>query len=85
MQLIIFAAVNFSNFRLYQITKSKRWISFVGGIGCLVALGILMFESGITYPENLWILAIMFTLSFSIEIIYRKITGRKLKRNLDRN
>lgn len=78
--LIIFAAVNFSNFRLHKATCSKRWISMIGSISCLVALSVLVLESELVLAENMWVLVIMITLAFLIEFIYRKIAGRQLKR-----
>ncbi|MFQ5782493.1 MAG: APC family permease [Nitrosopumilus sp.] len=74
--LLIFAAVNFSNFRLHKKTRSRKWISMIGGIGCLAALSVLIFESKITSIENIMIFVIMVGSSFVIEIIYKKITNR---------
>lgn len=81
--LIIFAAVNYSNFKLYKSTRSKRWISMVGCIGCILALGILLYESELISVDNYWIFAAIIIASFSIEIIYRKTTGRGLGHGLD--
>ncbi|KER06491.1 Proline-specific permease ProY protein [Marine Group I thaumarchaeote SCGC AAA799-E16] len=78
--LLIFAAVNFANFRLSKKTSSKKLISFTGCIGCLVALGVLVWESKITSPENIWIFISMIVVAFAIEIVYRKISNRRHKR-----
>lgn len=78
--LLIFAAVNFANFRLHKKTFSKKWISLVGSFGCIVALGVLVWQSKITSPENIWIFVIMVSAAFVIEIIYRKISNRTHKR-----
>ena len=77
--LLIFAAVNFANFRLHKKTHSRKWISLIGCIGCLIALGVLILESEITSPENIWILGTMIAVAFVIEIIYRKISKREHK------
>ena len=78
--LLIFAAVNFANFRLHKKTSSIKWISLIGSIGCFVALGVLIWQSENTSPESIWILVIMVGMSFLIEIIYRKISNRTHKR-----
>ena len=78
--LLIFTAVNFSNFRLYKKTHSKRWISMMGFVGCIVALGVLVWQTGITSPENILIFIIMIIAAFGIEIIYRKIANRTHKK-----
>ena len=43
--LLIFAAVNFANVRLYQETNSRRWISFLGTVACLAAVIVLLFQT----------------------------------------
>ncbi len=82
--LLIFAAVNYANFKLYKQTESKRYISLCGMIGCSIALGILVWYTGSTNPNDLLILGAMISLSFLVELIYRKITGRSLKSLLDK-
>jgi len=77
--LVIFAAVNFSNVRLAPNTGSKRWVSAVGGMLCLIALVILILQRAMTAPKELWILLAMVGLAFLTEIIYRKSTGRTIK------
>jgi len=79
--LLIFAAVNFANFRLYKKTYSKKWISLIGCIVCFMALGVLIWESELTSPENIWIFVMMVGIAFVIEIIYRKISNRRHKCN----
>jgi amino acid transporter len=78
--LLIFAAVNFANFRLHKKTLSKKGISLIGGIGCVMALGILIWQAKITDPENIWIFVIMVGMAFLIEVVYRKISNRTHKR-----
>ena len=43
--LIIFAAVNWANVRLYRQTDSKRWISFLGAVVCVAALAVLLTQT----------------------------------------
>ena len=78
--LIIFAAVNWSNFKLYRETSSKKLISLGGVIGCIIALGVLMWYTITNSPNDIWILIIMISFSFVAEIIYKKITGRSLRK-----
>lgn len=78
--LLIFAAVNFTNFRLHKKTFSKKWISMIGLIGCISALGVLVWQTTITSPENIWIFVIMVGVAFAIEVAYRKISKRTHKR-----
>lgn len=78
--LLIFAAVNFANFRLYKTTSSKRWISLIGCMGCFVALAVLFWETEISSPENIWIFVVMVGIAFAIEAGYRKFTKRTHKR-----
>ncbi len=77
--LLIFAAVNASNVRLSSITKSKRWVSFLGTIICIGALAALIWQRATTSPNEIWILVAMVGLAFLIETIYRKSTGRTLR------
>jgi amino acid transporter len=78
--LLIFAAVNWSNFQLYKETSSKRFISMAGVIGCIIALTVLIWYTATSSPNDIWILVMMIAFSFAAEIIYKKITGRSLKK-----
>jgi amino acid transporter len=77
--LFIFAAVNGSNFRLHKKTASHRSISALGVIMCLVALGLLIFQAVKESPSNIFILLLMLGLSFTIEGLYQKFTGRMIR------
>jgi amino acid transporter len=76
--LLIFAAVNFANAKLYRHTKSYRWISWIGTVACVAAVCILLTKTARTNPQNLWIVAILVGLSFGIELIYRRMTNRQI-------
>jgi amino acid transporter len=77
--LIIFAAVNASNARLSSITGAKRWISILGAIVCLGALAILIGQTAMTSPKELWVLVVMLGSAFLIEAVYQRVTGRVIK------
>ncbi len=81
--LLIFAAVNGANAKLNKETHSIRWISIIGLIACLIAFSVLIWQRAISSPGNIIILAIMILSSFIIEIIYKEITGRKIKPKFD--
>ena len=71
--LFIFMAVNYANFRLARETRSKRWISALGAIGCggsLVLLCLEVDENPAT-ENQLWIVVGTIALSFALEWIYR--------------
>ena len=74
--LIIFATVNASNVKLYKSTMSRRWVSIIGFIACIVAFMVLLWQRAFSHPSNLIILAIMIGFSFIIEFVYKRITGR---------
>ncbi|HEX4021532.1 MAG TPA: APC family permease [Acidobacteriaceae bacterium] len=42
--LVVFAAVNFVNFKLAKETNSRGWISLVAGFLCIIAFGIMLFQ-----------------------------------------
>lgn len=77
--LLIFAAVNASNFRLYRTANSRRSLAFLGMIVCIFALGALIWQRATESPTELWTLAVMVGAAFLIEIIYRGITGRIIR------
>ena len=43
---MVFAAVNAANARLATETKSSRWVSLVGAMTCLAALGAMLVQLG---------------------------------------
>ena len=77
--LLIFAAVNAANAKLYKETTSRRWISILGFIACVVAFSFLLWQRAFSYPSNLIVLVLMIGFSFIIELVYKKITGRIIK------
>ncbi|MDR6222667.1 amino acid transporter [Methanococcoides alaskense] len=78
--LLIFGAVNASNACLYQKTASYRWISITGIIVCSIALFTLLWYTLNNSPKDIFILAFMLCSAFAIEAIYRKFTGRSIKK-----
>jgi amino acid transporter len=81
--LIIFAFVNAANVRLHRKTKSQPWISTIGTIASVTALVALIWRIFESTPSKLWLLGVMLAAAFSIEGIYRALTGRQtLQSNL---
>jgi amino acid transporter len=78
--LLIFGAVNLANARLAAKTGSRRWLSLLGAVICLVALVALIIQRAIDAPSELLVLLVMVALSFLIEVVYRRSTGRKIRR-----
>jgi len=77
--LLIFAAVNYANYKLFKKTHSRRPVALAGMLVCLAALGILIWQRATVAPSQIWVLIIMVGLSFGIEVVYRKVTGRVIK------
>jgi hypothetical protein len=82
--LLVFAAVNAANATLAEKTGSRGWISILGVVFCLAALGSLIWEIGQKSPSHLWILLAMLILAFLIEGAYRFIKARRLQVPLSR-
>jgi hypothetical protein len=76
--LLIFAAVNAANAVLAEKTGSRGWVSILGAVLCLGALGTLVWEIGQKTLSHLWILLAMLLLAFLIEGVYRFIRKRSL-------
>ncbi len=74
--LLIFAAVNLANVRLAEKTKSRAWISMVGVVACLGALGMLLWHVIGTSPAKTLTLVAMLGLSFVVELVYRGVRKR---------
>jgi amino acid transporter len=82
--LLIFAAVNAANARLHAKTGSHKWVPMLGVILCLGALGILIWQRATTSVAELWVLVAMVGLAFSIEAVYRRLTGRVIPSSFKR-
>lgn len=76
--LIIFAAVNWANVRLYRQTHSWRWISFLGAVACVAALVVLLTQTARQQPQNLLVVVVMVGLSGIIEWLFRRFSVRQI-------
>jgi len=80
--MIVFAAVNAANLRLFRQTRSRRWLPLLGTLGCTAALVLLLVQTALDTTWKVSIPAGMLLLSFLIETVYRRFSGRTLKRAL---
>jgi len=76
--LLIFAAVNAANVRLAGRTGSRRWVSVLGVVLCLTALGSLLWQTLRTAPSDVLVLVAMAGTALVIEVAFRFLTGRTL-------
>ncbi|AET69166.1 amino acid transporter [Desulfosporosinus orientis DSM 765] len=74
--LIIFGAVNYANYRLFEKTHSRRGISLAGMLLCFAALAILVWQTAREAPSEIWVLIIMVVVSFVIEASYRQVRNK---------
>jgi hypothetical protein len=76
--LLIFAAVNAANARHARQTGSHVFISVSGAVACLIALGALIWQTSMTAPAKLWVLAAMVASAIAFEGGYR-LAKRELR------
>jgi uncharacterized protein len=73
--LLVFALVNIANARLARQTASKRWISQVAAIACILALATMIFqmlrEPG--HSTEIYFFAALFVTPFVLQIIRRAL------------
>ncbi len=81
--LIIFASVNYVNFKLYKETESNRWISLFAFLLCLVSILVLIGYNYQHDPENLKSSTIVLLATFIFEVFYRSFTKIRLKAIID--
>ena len=82
--LLIFAAVNGSNVILCKETSSRMWISALGVVVCIIALGALVWHQARIEPAKLWVLLIMTGLALGAEATYRFVAKRELRKPLQK-
>ena len=77
--LIVFAAVNVANVIKFKSTASFWPVSALGAVACVGAFCALIWNRALENASSLWVLAGIVVLSVGIEVIYRKLSGRKIK------
>jgi len=81
--LIIFAGVNWVNFKLYKETNSNRWVSFVAFALCLVSIFVLVGYNYHTHPQNLKSSLVVLLATFIFEVLYRSFSEVRIKPYID--
>ncbi len=81
--LIIFASVNYVNFKLYKETLSNRWISLFAFILCILSIVVLVGYNYIHNPNNLRTSLIVILATFIFEALYRSLTTIRLQSFID--
>ncbi|BAF69902.1 APC family permease [Nitratiruptor sp. SB155-2] len=81
--LIIFACVNYVNFKLYRETNSNRWISFLGFLLSIVSISVLIGYNYQHNPDNLKSSTLVLIATFLFELIYRSLTKVRLQTFID--
>lgn len=79
--LLLFMAVNVAGVRLARETGGRAWISGIAALStglALVVLCVQVAENPAT-RRHLWILLGMIAASFAIEVVYRRIAGRRIR------
>lgn len=71
--LLIFAAVNYANYKLFKRTQCSKGIALAGMFVNLAALAILIWQRANEAQGDIWILIIMVVFSFAIEYVYRQV------------
>ncbi len=69
--LVIFGFVNLANFKLHKSTKSNRYISLLGLIGCAASFGTVFIYSAIHNRVGVFFLLGMLVVSWGVEAGYR--------------
>ena len=77
--IIVIAAVNTANFRLFRQTHSKRWLPLIGTVACIAAFVMLLVQTAMENPWKVAIPAAVLQMSFVIAIAYRRFFGRILR------
>ncbi len=81
--LLVFGAVNISNWKLSKYTGANSLISFVGAMCCFISILVLLWHSFKLSPSSLKSSLIMIAATFIFELLYRSITGKQLSEFID--
>ncbi len=81
--LIIFAGVNLANVKLAYYTDSNKFISLIAFLLCVISIFVLVGYNLKTKPDALASSTVVLVLTLLFEIIYRMITGIRIKEYVD--
>ena len=74
--LIVFAAVNYANYKLRQEANSSAALALLGVLLCLVAFVAVVYYTFTTEPLTVLVLVAMLVVSFSVEIVLFLLRGQ---------
>lgn len=77
--LLIYSVVNIAHLRLYRETGANPLIVLASMMGCLTALGVLVYHQIYLSPLSVIVFASALLFSFTLEAIYRKYSKRRIK------
>ena len=81
--LLIFAIVNYSNYKLADKTRSKKYISLIGAVLCLIALFTLLFQQFDTNIKGASIATGIIIAAYLLEYFYKKSEKKYSKTKKD--
>ncbi len=81
--LTIFMMVNFAAYKLRRETGANKYITLLGGSAALFALVLLIIRMAQFAPMKLSVFIALLILSFLIEYIIRRTTGREISKYID--
>ena len=76
--LFIFALINYINYKLSGTTRSKKYISLLGAILCVIALGTLLYQQYGSTPMGVYIVLAIAVVCYGAEYIYKKMEEKKV-------
>ncbi len=77
--LLVYFAVNAAHLRVARQTGAKRPMIVLAMAMCLVMFGLLLYYIVQHAPAAAWVMLVAFVLSFAVEAVYRRFSGRRLK------
>jgi len=81
--LTIFTAVNLSAFRLRKEIKANGFVTLTAALLSLVALSFLLYNQITTMLSGVLTFIVLFSSSFLVEYLVRKISKRELRHHVD--
>ncbi len=81
--LLIFLTVNLAALKLRREARVNPAVACVGAGATAAALAILTYRMATIAPEKLVVFAVILASSFTIEYLYRKLTGREIAEYVD--
>lgn len=81
--LIVFGAVNVSNWKLSEYTGANPLISAVGAVACVFSAFVLVLHNLKVSPDSLKSSFIMIGATLVFELLYRTLTGKRLSEFID--